>query len=39
MYILDARRLRCTALSLEELYHDLVEKKCKHIFKMTPPTP
>ena len=26
-----ARRLGCTVPSLEELYHDLMEKKCKHI--------
>ena len=26
-----ARRLGCTAPSLEERYHDLMEKKCKHI--------
>ena len=29
--VTSARRLGCTAPSLEELYHDLVDKKCKHI--------
>ena len=29
--VTSARRLGCTAPSLEELYHDLIEKKCKHI--------
>ena len=29
--VTSARRLNCTAPSLEELYHDLMEKKCKHI--------
>ena len=29
--VTSARRLCFTAPSLEELYHDLMEKKCKHI--------
>ena len=29
--VTSARRLGCTAPSLVELYHDLMEKKCKHI--------
>ena len=29
--VTSAGRLGCTAPSLEELYHDLMEKKCKHI--------
>ena len=29
--VTSARRLGCTAPSLEELYHDLMEKKCNHI--------